>query len=289
MRFRGCVLSAALLGLAAGCAQLDGGSVERLRLAEAGRGSPFAQALAKEYRELATFEAEQEGDQARADYFARKGLIAADGGLVLPDSAPKTAAPAPAEGSPGAGRERLMRVFAEGARHGQPGLAAQAQAGLDCWIAAVKEGAEAAREAGCRDRFQAALGRIEAALDAGSANGVADWGAMSGLDAFVVFFPTGSSQLDRAARRVVEQSAITADKLGAAGFTVYGYADRVGDPAANEALSRRRAEAVRAELLRLGARPETVRVVPAGEAGPALPTADGVSEPANRRAEILIR
>lgn len=291
MRSWGSAMLAALLGLVAGCVSLEEGTVERLRLAEAERGSPFTRALTQEYRELAIFEADERGDGARAERFAQKGLVAAEGGLVLPDQAPRTGEPAALGDTPGAGRERLMRVFAEGARHAQPGLAARAQARLDCWIAAFKDGAEAAREAGCRDQFHAALGRMEAVLgaEASQVNGVPDWGAKSGLDAFVVFFPNGGSRLDRAGRRVVEQSVITADKLGATGFTVYGYADRVGDRAANEALSRRRAEAVRTELLRLGVRPETVRAVAAGEAAPALPTADGVSEPANRRAEILIR
>lgn len=288
------VMLAGWLGLLVGCAPLAGqDNVERLRLTEPREGSPFTRALAQEYRELALFEADERGDRARAERFARKGLVAADGGLVLPDPVAGNDASATDGTALRSSRGRLMRVFAEGARRGQPTLAAQAQARLDCWIAEQGQPLPRDQAPGCRDQFHAALGQIEAVLQAeggmlAPGAGPLD-GVDAGLDAFVVFFPLGGAALNTAGRRIVEQSVVTAEKLGATGFTVYGYADRVGDRAANQALSRRRADAVRAELVRLGAQPETIRVVAVGEAGPTLSTADGVPEPANRRAEIAIR
>ena len=66
-----------------------------------------------------------------------------------------------------------------------------------------------------------------------------------------------------------------------------GHADRAGSDAYNVRLSQRRAEAVKAELVRLGFNANDISVVAKGEADPLVPTADGVREPKNRRVEIL--
>ncbi|MDY0240902.1 MAG: OmpA family protein, partial [Rhodospirillaceae bacterium] len=54
----------------------------------------------------------------------------------------------------------------------------------------------------------------------------------------------------------------------------------------NMALSLRRANAVKAELVKLGIPANEISVVGKGKADPLVPTADGVREPQNRRVQI---
>ncbi|MBS7457361.1 OmpA family protein [Coralloluteibacterium stylophorae] len=69
--------------------------------------------------------------------------------------------------------------------------------------------------------------------------------------------------------------------------TVFGYADSAGEPAYNMALSAERARAV-VDVLRKIDPDLPVRMDWFGDKSPLVPTAPGVPEPRNRRAEILI-
>jgi outer membrane protein OmpA-like peptidoglycan-associated protein len=68
-----------------------------------------------------------------------------------------------------------------------------------------------------------------------------------------------------------------------------GHADRAGPSDYNFGLSRRRADAVKAELVRLGVSSAEITTEAKGESEPLVPTADGVPEAQNRRVEILMR
>jgi outer membrane protein OmpA-like peptidoglycan-associated protein len=72
-------------------------------------------------------------------------------------------------------------------------------------------------------------------------------------------------------------------------IVVVGHTDRVGSLAYNDALSRRRAERVRAQLEQIGVPSEQIRVAGRGEREPLVPTEDEVAEPRNRRVEITVR
>lgn len=73
---------------------------------------------------------------------------------------------------------------------------------------------------------------------------------------------------------------------GYAAATVIGHTDTVADAEYNLALSQRRADAVRRELIARGVAPGAVVTAAAGQGALAVPTGDGVSEPANRRVVI---
>jgi OmpA-OmpF porin, OOP family len=72
-------------------------------------------------------------------------------------------------------------------------------------------------------------------------------------------------------------------------LVVIGHTDSTGKLEDNDALSLRRAQAVRQQLIGRGIKPELVEAVGRGEREPLVPTADEVDEPRNRRAEIVIR
>jgi outer membrane protein OmpA-like peptidoglycan-associated protein len=55
------------------------------------------------------------------------------------------------------------------------------------------------------------------------------------------------------------------------------------------ALSLRRADSVRSSLISGGVSADKITVAGRGESEPAVPTADGVREPKNRRVEIILQ
>jgi outer membrane protein OmpA-like peptidoglycan-associated protein len=106
--------------------------------------------------------------------------------------------------------------------------------------------------------------------------------------AFLVFFDFDQSSLSAQARDIIAAAAAEAGRTGTVRIDVTGHADRSGSNAYNLRLSNRRAEAVRAELQRLGIAANEIAVRGRGEEDPLVATPDGVREPQNRRAEIVL-
>jgi opacity protein-like surface antigen len=106
---------------------------------------------------------------------------------------------------------------------------------------------------------------------------------------YLVFFDWDRADLTARAREVILEAAQTSTRVQSTRIEVAGHADRSGTPQYNEALSRRRADAVAAELVRQGVPRGAISVTALGETRPLVPTADGVREPQNRRVEIVIR
>jgi OOP family OmpA-OmpF porin len=72
-------------------------------------------------------------------------------------------------------------------------------------------------------------------------------------------------------------------------IVVTGHTDLSGSVAYNQRLSERRAEAVRQALVREGLTAGAISTIGRGKTQPLVPTADGVREPQNRRAEIVLQ
>lgn len=75
---------------------------------------------------------------------------------------------------------------------------------------------------------------------------------------------------------------------GAGTVSVVGHTDTVGDVPYNFALSRRRAEAIRRDLIGRGVPSAAISTRALGQSELAVPTADGVQEPANRRVVVAV-
>lgn len=105
----------------------------------------------------------------------------------------------------------------------------------------------------------------------------------------VVFFELNSAELAPAAKDALKSSLEKVDRAcRGLSITIEAATDTSGSAAHNEALSERRAEAVRSELVALGFAPEAIRIIARGETAPAQATADGVRESLNRRAAIAV-
>lgn len=105
---------------------------------------------------------------------------------------------------------------------------------------------------------------------------------------FPVFFDKGSVQIGPWGQATIKQAADEAKKPDVKAVAVTGHADRAGSDKVNQALSLRRARAVRERLIREGVPAALVTVRGLGEGKPFMATEDGVGQPENRRVEITI-
>lgn len=105
---------------------------------------------------------------------------------------------------------------------------------------------------------------------------------------YMVFFDWNQSTLTPEAQRILATMAADYRKGQPVRVNVTGHADTSGPTAYNQKLSMRRAQAVRDELVRNGVPDGNIGVRGAGEKELLVPTADGVREAQNRRAEIVM-
>jgi outer membrane protein OmpA-like peptidoglycan-associated protein len=148
---------------------------------------------------------------------------------------------------------------------------------LDQPYAAVKIGAQAL------DAFQSNQQEVE--REFGSA--IAAQPARP--DTFVLYFVEGKDEFTDESKRLVEQMLAEVARRPVPDVLVVGHTDAVGTDQVNDALGQRRADAVRTALLGRGIAAGDIRAISRGKRALAVPTADGVAEPRNRRVEIIVR
>jgi OOP family OmpA-OmpF porin len=107
--------------------------------------------------------------------------------------------------------------------------------------------------------------------------------------AYTVYFNFDRSDIEASAEPIVQRAAGDAKKGQTTRIAVTGYTDLAGTAQYNQRLSERRAESVRAELVRLGVPNDEIVTIGRGKNDPVVPTADGVREPRNRRVEIVMQ
>ncbi len=105
---------------------------------------------------------------------------------------------------------------------------------------------------------------------------------------YMVFFDFDKASLTPEAQAVVAKASVAYKSGAQPRIDLTGHADRAGSDAYNMKLSQRRADAVRAALIRQGVPASQISVAAKGESAPLVATADGVREPQNRRVEIVL-
>jgi hypothetical protein len=111
---------------------------------------------------------------------------------------------------------------------------------------------------------------------------------MAQAPTFMVFFDWDSSRLSPASLNVITQAVTAFRSTGNARVTATGHTDTSGSDTYNMALSLRRANAVKNEMVRQGVPADAIAVVGKGESQLLVPTGDNVREPQNRRVEIVV-
>jgi outer membrane protein OmpA-like peptidoglycan-associated protein len=106
---------------------------------------------------------------------------------------------------------------------------------------------------------------------------------------FLLYFLEGKDELTPDSKQALQTVLAEIARRPAPEVVVIGHTDRVGTVQANDALSLRRAERVREQLVGIGIAADSIRVEGRGEREPLVPTPDEVAEPRNRRVEISVR
>jgi outer membrane protein OmpA-like peptidoglycan-associated protein len=106
---------------------------------------------------------------------------------------------------------------------------------------------------------------------------------------FRLYFIEGTIQLTPASQPEMDRLLAALRAQGAPEVQITGHTDRLGSDKDNDDLSRARAVEIRDALAKAGQIPADTRAVGRGEREPVVPTADGVSEPQNRRVEVVLR
>lgn len=104
---------------------------------------------------------------------------------------------------------------------------------------------------------------------------------------YMVFFGWNSTAIDNESREVIADAVKMFQAIGASTIVLSGHADRSGPAGYNLALSKKRAEAVKALITTLGIAADRVVTIGKGERWPQVPTQDGVRDPQNRRVEFV--
>ncbi|HLY64789.1 MAG TPA: OmpA family protein [Chloroflexota bacterium] len=265
----------AALAFLAGCVS----NIQTVSTAK-GTGSPFTQDLTEQYKAFTADEA-GEYDWSNANYFAKKGLAAASGQVVQPEQLSDWDIPADKQADLAAARQRLVTDLDGGARDAKPDVAAKAQVKFDCWVEEQDENHEDDKIAACKNDTLAALDELEKKEMAAAP-------AVSSPMNYTVYFDFDKSVITPAGQQVINQVLSDAQAHNPSSISVTGHTDLVGPEDYNMALSLRRADAVRSALIAGGVSADKITVAGRGMSEPAVPTARGVKEARNRRAEIIL-
>lgn len=298
---RNLVLTAGLLaltGTTTACTAYNSFSeVDALNDAQA-VGSPFTQELANEYRRFANSELKDMFDYPDALHFARKGLAAAEGTVVLPEPVSDWNLNETHIQELSAARGRLIVAFDLGAREIAPALSARTQAKYDCWIEGQEEDWHDAENSACKDEFLRMINELEGMLEppAPAPAPVAEDTGPFGVDPnqpmaaenamYLVFFNWDKSDLGSGALNVLDAVADEVAKNPPAAVSIVGHTDTSGPQTYNQRLAFRRANNVRDALIERGVDPAMIVVDARGENELLVETPDGIREPANRRVNI---
>lgn len=241
---------------------------------------PFEEGLRTGYAELGS------------EYFLDKSRRSIEGRGVRPDHPHTRRLPPESIVGVHDGYDRMIRVLNLGGAKLAPGEAATMQVSFDCWIDSLERFGSAGSF--CGDAFWDALGSVEATCqqvldDRCQIKVAAPPPAPREPQQFIVFFDFDSADLTIDALQILASAAEYVRAGGMSRIEVIGHTDTSGSASYNDALSQRRAEAVRAELVGQGIIRDAIGIDWRGESEPLIETGDGIREPQNRRAEIVIR
>ncbi len=278
---------------------------------DAGAGTPFTQALAKDYGDLSAQAtalpaepAEDSGgffsslnpfsdSESSSDLLAKAFTAKAD--LANGGTEPELeAANGPAQS---ALRTRLVRDIAAG-KDQFPEQAARAQADYDCWVLYGTVPSAAAASQACKTALDSSIVRLEtAARPAPPPPPVASAPVPAPVPApaaqvsndFTVYFDFDSWTLKAEQLTVLDSVIASARTGGQTNITVVGHTDTSGSSDYNQALSVKRANVVVEALVKMGARRAAIHASGVGETDLAVATEDNVKEAKNRRTVVTLQ
>jgi OOP family OmpA-OmpF porin len=276
-------------------------------------GSPFTQALQKDYSDLSSqasalpaepaadtsfwdslnpFSDSDSSSDMLAKAFSSKADLANSGTEPEPE-----AANGPAQTTI---RARLVRAVAAG-KDQFPEQAARAQADYDCWVIYGTSPSAGAAAQACKTALDSSLLRLEASARpapppaptpapmAAPVPAPAPAPAAQITNVFTVYFDFDSWTLKAEQLKVLTDVINNARTGGQSNIIIVGHTDTSGPADYNQKLSVKRANVVVEALVDMGARRAALHASGVGETDLAVQTGDGVKEAKNRRTVISLQ
>ncbi|MBI5591571.1 MAG: OmpA family protein [Deltaproteobacteria bacterium] len=106
---------------------------------------------------------------------------------------------------------------------------------------------------------------------------------------FLLYFENDMATLHSGSLSVLPKIVETIIARNSVDISIIGHTDTTGDKNYNLKLSTRRAESVSRLLIERGIKPEYLEISSHGKENPLIRTEDNVSEPRNRRVEVVVR
>ncbi|BCL61560.1 hypothetical protein DGMP_22530 [Desulfomarina profundi] len=106
---------------------------------------------------------------------------------------------------------------------------------------------------------------------------------------FILYFYRDSTQLTTPSLTIMKAVLTAIKEEKSQDISVIGHSDTAGDRKYNLLLSTRRAQAIAELLAKNGIKRSRINTTSHGEENPLIKTADNVSEPKNRRVEVIVR
>jgi outer membrane protein OmpA-like peptidoglycan-associated protein len=293
--------SALAIGLAACSSESD----------ETAAGSPFTQALSKDYNDLSgqasalpaepatssfwdslnPFSSGETSSDLLAKAFTAKAELSDTGTEPEPE-----AAVGPNQSTL---RARLLKALASG-KDQFPEQAARAQADYDCWVLYGTVPSAAAAGQACKTALDSSLLRLETAarpapppapvpVPASAPAPAPAPAPAAATSEFMVYFDFDSWTLKAEQLKVLTDVINTARSGGQSNITIVGHTDTSGPADYNQKLSVKRANVVVEALVDMGARRAALHASGVGKTDLAVQTGDGVKEPKNRRTVITLQ
>ena len=281
---------------------------------EAAGGSPFTQALNKDYNDLSAqasalpaekqdtsffdslnpFSSSDSSSDLLAKAFTTKAELADGGTEPEPE-----AAVGPAQATL---RARLVRALAAG-KDQFPEQAARAQADYDCWVLYGTVPTAGAASQACKSALDGSLPRLENASHPvpvpapapapapvpPPAPVPAPAPAQASNNMFTVYFDFDSWTLKAEQLKVLDDVIATARSGGQTNIIIVGHTDTSGPADYNQKLSVKRANVVVEALVQMGARRAALHASGVGETDLAVETGDNVKEAKNRRTVVTLQ
>lgn len=280
-------------------------------------GTPFTQALGKDYTDLSAQAAALPAAPVDQGFFDSLNPFSSSDTssdlLAKAFTAKADLANAGTEPEPEAGsgpaqtaiRGRLTRAIATN-KDQFPEQAARAQADYDCWVLYSTVASAAAASQACKTQLDASLPRLELASrpatpapapvtvppPAPVASAPVPPPAPAPVQAandFTVYFDFDSWTLKAEQLKVLDDVISTARAGGQSNINIVGHTDTSGPADYNQALSVKRANVVVEALVQMGARRSALHASGVGETDLAVQTGDNVKEAKNRRTVITLQ
>ncbi len=262
--------------------------------------SEFNRNLSTGYRASAENQWTGQVDFQGSEHFARKSMAAARNETVMPDNIVHND-PVRLEPELIEARARLITALNGGATTRVPASAARAQVYFDCWLDEANDPKLVsnnvdpwlqAKVRNCREGYFTAMNEVDARPVAAATPAPAAAATPAQAprqQAYITFFDFDQSTVTPEGRNILRAVSDNVRRGGVSDVTLTANADRSGTDDYNMALSKRRAEAVRAILMSNGVPSSVIVTVAKGESQPLISTADGVREPQNRNVAVVIK